>query len=240
MKSITKSVIDTLVKLQMIETESSRIHSMLSGVPEKIDNLDKELQGFEKRITEEQTQLDTLKKDYRAHESDVEMNLSRIKKSQDRLRAVKTNKEYQSMLKEIDDIKAMNSEIEDKMIDCLDKMESAEDFLSGKKDELKTLEDQVNQEKSSIQEESEAGKKQLAQFQSEWDQISGEVSPELLKTYATVRDNRGSAIVAVNKSVCQGCHLNIPPQMYNELQRCDSLTFCPHCQRIIYWKETIE
>ncbi|MCD4805390.1 MAG: nucleotide-binding protein, partial [Desulfobacterales bacterium] len=30
-----------------------------------------------------------------------------------------------------------------------------------------------------------------------------------------------------------------PPQMYNDLQRCDSLKFCPNCQRIIYyWKDT--
>jgi predicted nucleic acid-binding Zn-ribbon protein len=29
--------------------------------------------------------------------------------------------------------------------------------------------------------------------------------------------------------------MNIPPQMYNELHRFDSLKNCPHCQRIIYW-----
>ena len=167
------------------------------------------------------------------------MNLSKIQKSQDRLRSVKTNKEYQSMLKEIDDIRAINSEIEDKMIECLDKMESVEEFLSGKQDELKTLEDSVNQEKASIQAESEAGRKQLAELREEWNKISGEVSTRLLNTYKMVRDKRGTAIVAVNNSVCQGCHLNIPPQMYNELQRCDSLTFCPHCQRIVYWKEVI-
>jgi uncharacterized protein len=33
--------------------------------------------------------------------------------------------------------------------------------------------------------------------------------------------------------------MNIPPQMYNELQRSDILMFCPHCQRIVYWREAI-
>ena len=240
MQSITKSELDTLIKLQVIETESGKIHARLAGVSDKIDELEKELSGFAQRIHNEQDQLDTLKKDYRSHESDVEMNLSKIVKSQERLRSVKTNKEYQSMLKEIDDIKAMNSEIEDKMIECLDKMESVEEFLSGKQDELKALEDSISQEKTMIQEESAADKKQLAELEAEWNQISGEVSPGLLNTYKTIRDKRGMAIVAAINSVCQGCHLNIPPQMYNELQRCDSLTFCPHCQRIIYWKNTIE
>jgi hypothetical protein len=45
-------------------------------------------------------------------------------------------------------------------------------------------------------------------------------------------------IIAVIDAVCQGCHMNIPPQMYNELQRGDNLTKCPMCQRLIYWKNT--
>ena len=71
--------------------------------------------------------------------------------------------------------------------------------------------------------------------EAEWEKVSAEIEPELMKTYITIRENRGTAVAGVNDAVCQGCHLNIPPQMYNELQRCDSLKFCPHCQRIIYW-----
>jgi predicted nucleic acid-binding Zn-ribbon protein len=41
-------------------------------------------------------------------------------------------------------------------------------------------------------------------------------------------------VPAVN-SICNGCNVNIPPQMYNELQRCKSVKLCPNCQRIIYW-----
>ena len=29
--------------------------------------------------------------------------------------------------------------------------------------------------------------------------------------------------------------MNIPPQMYNELQRTLELMTCPFCSRIIYW-----
>jgi NAD-dependent SIR2 family protein deacetylase len=31
------------------------------------------------------------------------------------------------------------------------------------------------------------------------------------------------------KSVCNGCHMNIPPQMYNEVQRSEALLSCPNC-----------
>jgi predicted nucleic acid-binding Zn-ribbon protein len=48
----------------------------------------------------------------------------------------------------------------------------------------------------------------------------------------------GLAVVPVKDAVCHGCNVNLPPQLYNELFRCDSLRFCPNCQRIIYIKNS--
>jgi hypothetical protein len=44
-------------------------------------------------------------------------------------------------------------------------------------------------------------------------------------------------VAPVVDAVCQGCHLNIPWQLFNELHRFDELTFCPHCRRIIFCQE---
>jgi len=227
---------DILVKLQSLEIETNSINSMLSNVPKRLESLDTRIQAFEKSIADEESRFDLFNKKYRSYESDLELNLSRTKKSQEKLRAVKTNKEYQSILKEIDDIKAIDSGIEDEMIACLDEMDDAERFLSEKKSEFEQLKDQLGNEKKTVQQESEAGKKKLTELEAEWDKFSREIEPELMKAYLRLREMRGTAVAGVNDAVCQGCHLNIPPQTYNELQRCDSLKFCPHCQRIIYWK----
>ena len=239
MELITKEQLEALAKLQSMETETNIINTKLNIVPGKIESLDQEVQAIDQRLSDESTRLDELKKAYRKYESDVDENLSKMKKSEEKLREVKTNKEYQSTLKEIGDIKAITSEIEDKMIDCLDQMDEVEKYLSTKKDEFRVLKDQIEIEKDAIHQESEAGRTRITELQAKRDEVSKQVDPKLMKTYMRVQDQRGVAIVAVNNAVCQGCNLNIPPQMYNELQRGgDSLRFCPHCQRIIYWKET--
>jgi predicted nucleic acid-binding Zn-ribbon protein len=43
------------------------------------------------------------------------------------------------------------------------------------------------------------------------------------------------AVVSVWKEVCNGCHMNLPPQLYIELQKSFELHSCPNCNRIIYW-----
>ena len=51
---------------------------------------------------------------------------------------------------------------------------------------------------------------------------------------------RGLAVVPVVKGVCQGCHMSIPPQLFNLLQRGTTMETCPTCNRIIYWSELMK
>ena len=66
------------------------------------------------------------------------------------------------------------------------------------------------------------------------------VKPEVLKRYGTIRMRRGLAVVSVRNGTCQGCNMNIPPQLYNTLQRGLSIETCPSCHRIIYWEDLMK
>ncbi len=232
-----KEQIKILVNLQNIERESANIKSKLNDVSTRMDVLDSRLSAVEGNVENETVQLGNLQKQYREFESDVQLNLSQVQKSQVKLRSIKTNKEYQSILKEIEDIQNKNSLIEDEMITCLDRMDDAEKVISLKKEEFATVKDDVSIEKESIARETEQNKKRLAELEAEWKKISAEIDSELIRKYTTVKEKvKSRAVAAVKNAVCQGCNLNIPPQLYNELQRFDNLKFCPHCQRIIYWE----
>ncbi|RJQ58916.1 MAG: hypothetical protein C4530_09835 [Desulfobacteraceae bacterium] len=239
MEPITVEQLMFLVKLQSIEIDIKGIKARIEGISGKIEALDAELHEFEQVISGAESGMSEARKKYRGFESDLEVNLAQIKKSNEKLRAVKTNKEYQSMLKEIDEIKQINSRIEDEMIGSLDEIDSAERFLTQKKAEYERVKDQIREDRETVRRESEENRNRLSALEAEWKEIAESVVPGLLKTYRTIRSKSDIAIAAVQNSVCQGCHLNIPPQMYNELQRLDNLKFCPHCQRIIYWKELL-
>ena len=66
------------------------------------------------------------------------------------------------------------------------------------------------------------------------------VKPDVLRKYGTIRMRRGMAVVAVKDGTCRGCNMNIPPQLYNVLQRGSSLELCPNCNRIIYWAKLLK
>lgn len=238
MTNVSKKQIVSLVNLQQIEIETGSVKTKISNVDQRLEKLDDRLHDFKQVIEKQESVINELNQKYRDYETDVRMNLDAIKKSEAKLSSVKTNKEYQAFLKEIDDIKEKNSKLEDDMIDFLDRIEAAENTLNTKMAEYSELQTRLNNEKETIQKETEEGKRQLEDLDAQLKTVAAGIDAALLATYNKVKalQNNAIGIVAVIDAVCQGCNMNIPPQMYNELQRGDSLKKCPICDRIIYWK----
>ena len=80
----------------------------------------------------------------------------------------------------------------------------------------------------------------IAELRVERDKVAASVRPDVLKRYGNIRMRRGLAVVSVRNGTCQGCNMNIPPQLYNVLQRGQTVETCPSCHRIIYWEEIMK
>ena len=242
MTNLTKKDISTLVKLQQIGLEIEKLVTYLAGVPVQIKNLDTSLDEFNRNVENDENLITELNKKYRTYESDIQLNAGKIEKSQEKLRSVKTNKEYQPSLKEIDDIKAINSKLEDEMLEFLEQIETAEQSLSQNKQQYSRVVDDLEHEKKSLIEAAKQGEKELAGLQLERDAVAAELDAKLMDIfkYQLSKQGDGIGIVEVINEVCQGCYMNIPPQMYNDLQRGISLKYCPSCERIIYWQDQDE
>ena len=242
MTAVTRDKIDTLVKVQQIEIETGELKAYLEKVPSRINSLERELEEFIRSVEGDEAEIEEFNKQYRALEADVQLNLIKIQKSQEKLRSVKTNKEYQSSLKEIDDIKGINSKLEDEMLEFLEKIETAEKAIKDRKQHYTEIVDESNREKESIERDAQQRHENLVDLEARRVAVATELDAGILEIFKQVKAKQANqvAIVAVQDSVCQGCNMNIPPQVYNELQRCDSLKYCPSCFRIIYWQDQEE
>lgn len=236
MLNVTKEQIETLVLLQKIDSESRQIESELKRLPDRNRELDDQLAAFEQQVDEKKAELEDLRKRYREMDGDVKTNQASIRKSNEKLVSVKTNKEYHAILKEIDETRKKNSAIEDEMIESLDRIEAAEKAVAALMSEFETLKNEISEERRTIEQENAASTDKLTALQEDRQKVSTGIPAPLLTRFQLVSDQaNGLAVVPVVDAVCKGCHMNIPPQMYNELQRCDILQFCPHCHRIVYW-----
>lgn len=236
-----KQQLSTLAVLQKTEIEMARFEQSLSGVEAQINELGAEIKAYEEKLANEEDQLASLRTRYREDETEAKSIEDRINKDNEKIRSVKTNKEYQSMLKEIDELKKKNSLLEDQMLSRLDTIEQTETALADLKKDMADVKNKIEQQQAEILNQAEGERLALEKCRQERDGIFSCLDQKMQNLFEKVKvQGRGIAVAAVMDGVCQVCRMGIPPQMFNELLRMDSVRLCPNCQRIIYPKILIE
>ncbi len=238
MISITKAQLDNLVQLQKIGDKINTTIGMLDTIGTRLESLEVELALYEKKVEDEKKILQEFKRQYRSFESDLQAKQPQIIKSKEKLRSVKTNKEYNSTLKEIDKLKEQNSLLEDEMLNLLDRIDEADKAVLKSQEEYSQTKSDITTRMNAVSLEEQDGKNELTRLNKNCSALETKINKDLLIKFKLVKEKiTGPSISPVINAVCQGCHLNIPPQMYIELQRIENLKFCPNCQRMIYWVE---
>ena len=234
-----KQQIDLLVKLQEKDQTLDQLVEQIRQGPERIREIEGQLKILEKDFECEKGRIKELRKWQRQYEAEVEEGAAQIKKADGRLLAIKSNKEYQALLKEIENAGKANAKKEDEILHCMEEIERLNTALKDKDKNLAVKRESFEKEKKAIKTKVSRDQKQLCELEKRRTDRAKTIHPELLSKYEQIRERGGNlAVVLVENTTCSGCHLNIPAQMYNELQRMDSLKLCPHCNRIIYWKES--
>lgn len=227
-----------LVALQGVELEILMAGRQIVALNDEAASLGQASAEHEALVAAEKEAFDNLRKSYRELDAESKIHASKIDKSNEKLRAVKTNKEYQLILKEIEEIRKKNSGIEDRMIELLDQLESQEGAVKQKEIQLAGFVQSCIEKKTAIADRVQQQVQAVERLHDKKEQIKASADPKTISILDDVKTKvRGKAVVPVEQAVCMGCHMNIPAQLYNELLRYDELRFCPHCYRIIYWKE---
>ncbi len=226
-----------LIRLQECDSTLAGLFAKKDRLPEKLAQMGEEFQNFKESISQSATRYERLK----AEREDSEQKIKRISeamaRSKEKLLDVKTNKEYQAMLKEIEVAETSLSDLESKIIVLMDEMDQLLVEVRQDQETLKQAEARHQDDKKIIEERLNSVDAEVAKWNQKKLDLQKDIPQELLTQYEKIKKrNHGLGVIPVWKAVCSGCHMNIPPQLYNELQRSNDLLSCPSCQRIMYFQ----
>lgn len=239
MNDSLKKDIDILVKLQETESEIVRLKAVLDKVEKEKKKIGLQIKSFETALEEDQQQLARVGKECRDIEAEIQMIDDRIINSNERLRMVKTNKEYQLLLREVDDNKKRKDSLETELIEYMDQKEILEKKVAETDQEFQTLKSKIESEQEDLDKQTIEDRELLEECLAQQKEIGNTIDPSLMNRFAKIsKMNQGLAVINVRNQVCMGCFMNIPPQLYIEVQRGNSLISCPQCSRILYYVET--
>jgi len=235
MNDISKQDIEALIKLQEAETQIVRLRAVLKKVEKKKGELSAKLKLFGNALEEQKENLSTAVMNCKDSEREIQLVDDRIIKSNETLRMVKTNKEYQIFLREVDDNKKRKDVFETELLEYLDAKEEIEESVQESEKEYNLLKEQTEAEQKNIEKKSTDDREILDEYITQQNEIGKNLDSSLMKQFAKIsKMNQGLAVVNVKNEICMGCFMNIPPQLYIEVQRENSLILCPQCSRILY------
>lgn len=232
-----KAQIRILVNLQEIEDEILAISARLSAVADAIQDLENERQASRAALDTAQSDLKLLEQGQREKDAELKTNQSQLEKGREKQLSVKTNREFKAIRREIDNLKKKNTALQDEIYKDMRAIEEQQKALAEKETAHERLSRDIDRRIAEVKAGAKADEQALIRLQEKQQAMGRDLPPELWNRFELIKRKAGGiAIARVSDGVCEGCDMNLPPQLYNELQRLDSLRFCPHCQRMIYWE----
>lgn len=231
-----KDQLKLLWELQKTDLELRSIKEEKERYPKEIRKLDEKQKVEKDRVQKEREKIESLEKTRRQKEGQLTMEQEKIKRAEGRMFEVKTNKEYQAVLSEIDAMKEANSRIEEEILQAMDEIDEVKKDLTKREKEMGSTLEKIEGERNKLQEKAAQGEKAWNERVERREAISKQIESKLVKLYNTLKEKRhGVGVVSIKNETCQGCFMNVPPQLFIEVQKNNALVRCPHCNRILYW-----
>ncbi len=209
----------SLFDLQIIDSRIDEIRNVRGELPLEVEDLESEIAGMDLKLEQLNSELNDFDFGIKENKNIIESANDLIAKYADKLKNVRNNREYNSIVKEEEyqqleiqlaekKIKELKVKIEQKkeIIDVLTEQLSVKtNHLTAKKEELNEIMQETAKEETLLM-------KQSAVFQEK-------IDDRLIVAYKRIRGSvkNGLAIVPIERGASGGSYFTIPPQVQMEI-----------------------
>jgi len=227
-----------LIDVQEIDKVIQEVTQDLTKLPEELkagEAAQEELKASHAARLQELEDLKARRRDTETEMADMEEG---IKNSRQRLMEIKSNIEYKAMLKEIAFKEDQRDQRETRLLEFMELMETQNRLIAEHIGQMEEQEAILVQQRQEVAVQLKKLQRELAELEERRKKVRKTVPAPLMKRYEFIRQRRNSsAVCPVHEGVCLGCHMNILPQQFIDLQKGLEILQCPHCQRILYWAD---
>lgn len=237
MEQVMEKQLDKLVRLAAFDAKIAGMQEELGKIPAAVDALRGTYLAAEKALEEAKEELSSMQKERRKAEGDLDGHIEKIRKLNHQTSLVKTNKEYQALLGEIENQKMEQDGYEERILELMEKSTEYEQRIGVAEGEVREAKALFEREEALLQAEGEKLKKELRAIEDSREELMAGINPENIQTYSRVKVLRGDSVAEVREEICLGCRVSIPPQKYADVITSDEPQTCSRCQRILYFRK---
>ncbi len=232
--------LNLLIQLQEIDGKIRSLTDQKTRLPEFLAALERKREANKADRDKVKEALQTAQKNKRDRDTDLESGVQKVEKLKARTSEIKNNKEYQALLKEIEAAEQENKKIEDDILVLMEKIDAAAAGITEAEKRSRDEETAIQAEQKKLEADFAKLDQELAIVEQGKKEVVAVIQPAILTQYRNLLNTKGGvAIAEARGESCSGCYMSIPPQVFVNVKKNESIITCPNCHRILYYKEAI-
>jgi predicted nucleic acid-binding Zn-ribbon protein len=239
------SHLEDIVKLQAALTELSIAQAQLSGIPDWMQDLHAQHSGRLAEIASLEEAVETARRERREAETAIAEAQERLKRYQQQINQVSTQREYGALLQEIDTAKGQMSTAEDLGLAAMERREQAEAALAACREGFAEVDARYRQELARWEQEKPEIAARIDDLSASIAVLRERLPRGILANFDRIRErHQGSGLAPIQEVDrggrgprvwhCGACNYSVRPQVVVEIRSSGTMVQCDGCKRILY------
>lgn len=234
--------LEKLIQLQDIDVRVFDLTDRLEAIPAERQQIEDEF----RQQTADFHSLEESRDDARAERRRIELDLAQYEEQHEKFKAdlmrVRNQKEYGTILREIDATKKSIGALETETLQLMEKIEGLDKQLADLAPEQTRRRGEVDASLSELDAEVARINAELSELRATRQSLTVDISPNMLRVYDRIAQKRkGRAMSEARGEIggtgkCSACNMSLRPQVFSDIRRGDELIVCDNCNRILFYR----
>ena len=230
-----------LYALQLIDSHLDELQELKGDLPAQIGGLDARKADFAAKVAELEAVMRSAFTQRDATDSEIVSLRDKMEKYKAQQFAVRNNKEYDALTKEMDTATESISRLEKEMDVLEGKATLARTDIEQIKIQISDIDKTLEEKHAALAEVSKSTEEEELKATHQREKLRSKITNADFEAYQRIRKaKKGKAIVPVKRGACGGCFARVPPQKLLELRQNSKIYTCEHCGRILVSDQIVE
>ena len=225
---------DLIISLHKIDKKLNAIHESKGELPSQISKEENKIKEIKESIMLSENKIKDLSTDKTSFDLSINEFKDLIEKYNKQIFQVKSNKEYDALLKEIDHIEEKNKELTDSINNIEIEIKENEDLKKDLQEKVDKMAESLDSNKKELEVVSVETKTEENLLLKEKTTILNNIKDkDFLKQY----DNSTSKSIleTISRGSCDNCYSSLPDQLILDIKKGNNLYICPDCGIYLYF-----
>ncbi len=233
-----QSDLELLLKLQTIDYDLGELQRSKEYLPDMMENLGREIKEATERFGVAKQELEQARIKQANFELEIKTKEAELQKYQQQMMTIKTNKEYDALVAQIDAIKTDISSRETELLETIDRIDTLEKDIAEYEEKVKQVNVNNSRQLEILKEKLDSIGDKVSGKETERDVVKAAIPRRVMSVYERVRRGKGDhAVVVVKKRACGACYKALTAKKIQDIRRGETILTCDNCGRLLFWND---